>query len=391
VTLVDFSLALERLREMLASAASAFPNMVVALLVFLLFYIAARIAALGVHRFAARRQGPSNLAFVLARMLRWTVMLVGLLVALSVALPTFRAGDLVQLLGISSVAIGFAFKDILQNFLAGVLLLITQPFRLNDQIVFKDYEGTVEQIQTRATLLRTYDGRLIVIPNAQLFTESVIVNTGFDRRRLEADIGIGMSDDIEKARDLILQSIRLVPDVLKEPLPDVLVTRLADFSVVLRARWWIEPPRRANALDLQDKVLATIKKTLMENGIDLPFPTQQVLFHDQTEETDGDRARQREGWPPGIAYRGPDRSAVMQRGRSTTKRPSRPANSRDERYPGAPDSASGIRVEIQNRRDGRGRLPVYAADLSGRNARRRDAVCSDHLGNRSCPVHRKSL
>jgi small-conductance mechanosensitive channel len=232
-------------------------------------------------------------------MLRWTVMLVGLLVALSVALPTFRAGDLVQLLGISSVAIGFAFKDILQNFLAGVLLLITQPFRLNDQIVFREYEGTVEQIQTRATLLRTYDGRLIVIPNAQLFTESVVVNTGFDRRRLEADVGIGMGDDIEKARDLILQSIHRVPGVLQEPGPDVLVVRLADFSVVLRARWWIEPPRRANALDLQDRVLATIKQTLTDNGIDLPFPTQQVLFHDQTEETDGDRARQREGWPPG--------------------------------------------------------------------------------------------
>jgi small-conductance mechanosensitive channel len=140
---------------------------------------------------------------------------------------------------------------------------------------------------------------LIVIPNAQLFTESVVVNTGFDRRRLEADVGIGMGDDIEKARDLILQSIHRVPGALQEPAPDVLVVRLADFSVVLRARWWIEPPRRANALDLQDRVLTTIKQTLMDNGIDLPFPTQQVLFHDQTEETDGDRARQREGWPSG--------------------------------------------------------------------------------------------
>lgn len=80
-----------------------------------------------------------------------------------------------------------------------------------------------------------------------------------------------MGDDIDKARDLILQSIRRVPGVLQEPAPDVLVVRLADFSVVLRARWWIEPPRRANALDLQDRVLATIKQTLMDNGIDLPF------------------------------------------------------------------------------------------------------------------------
>jgi small conductance mechanosensitive channel len=201
---LDLSIALERIREMLATVEAAFPNVVVAALVLLIFYVGARFAALGVHRFAEHRNGPSNLAFVLARMLRWTVMLVGLLVGLSIALPTFRAGDLVQLLGISGVAIGFAFKDILQNFLAGVLLLITQPFRLGDQIVFREYEGTVEEIQTRATLLRTYDGRLIVIPNAQLFTESVIVNTGFDHRRLEADIGIGMGDDIGEARELIL-------------------------------------------------------------------------------------------------------------------------------------------------------------------------------------------
>jgi small-conductance mechanosensitive channel len=79
----------------------------------------------------------------------------------------------------------------------------------------------------------------------------------------------------------------------------VLTRELAQSSVVLRARWWIRPPARQDALDARDKVIAAVKKKLLENGIDLPFPTHHVLLHDQTEETDGDRRRQREGWPAG--------------------------------------------------------------------------------------------
>jgi small-conductance mechanosensitive channel len=177
------------------------------------------------------------------------------------------------------------------------LLLVTEPFRIGDQIVVGTFEGTVEEIQTRATMMRTYDGRRIVIPNAALFTDSVIVNTAFEHRRLEYDVGIGVSDDIDQAKTLMLAAIRSVEGVLQEPAPDVLVVKLADFSVQLRARWWITPPRRADALDMQAQVLTAMKTALNAHGIDLPFPTQQILLHDQTEVTDGNRAQQREGWP----------------------------------------------------------------------------------------------
>ncbi len=202
-------------------------------------------------------------------------------------------------LGISGVAIGFAFRDILQNFLAGILILLTEPFQIDDQIVFKNFEGTVESIQTRATTIRTYDGRRIVIPNSELFTNSVKVNTAFENRRLEYDIGIGYGDDIDQAKQLILQAIDSVDSVLKDPVSEALVMDLAESTVNIRARWWIKPPRRADALNSRDKVISAIKKKLVENGIDLPFPTRQILFHDQTEETDGIRSQQREGWPPG--------------------------------------------------------------------------------------------
>lgn len=154
----DLAPALARARAIVDGLVAAIPNAVVALAVFAVALLA--------------------------------VLFIGLLVALSVALPTFQPGDVVPVLGISSVAIGFAFRDILQNFLAGILLLLTQPFRVGDQIAADAYEGTVEDIQTRATFIRTYDGRRVVIPNA-VFTDTVVVNTAFEHRRLEFDVGIG--------------------------------------------------------------------------------------------------------------------------------------------------------------------------------------------------------
>ena len=90
-----------------------------------------------------------------------------------------------------------------------------------------------------------------------------------------------------------------ISDVLEDPAPDAIVVDLAGSSVNIRIRYWIAPPRQADVLHVQDKVLERVKAALTAAGIDLPFPTQQVLWHDQTETTDGDRAHQREGWPGG--------------------------------------------------------------------------------------------
>jgi small-conductance mechanosensitive channel len=289
------STAWAKIQGMLNGLIAMLPNIVLALIVFMLFYFAARMLKSVVKRFTRQHRQARNLGLVLGRLSQGIVMLVGLFVALSIIIPSFKAGDLIQLLGISGVAIGFAFRDILQNFLAGILILLTEPFQIDDQIIFKNFEGTVENIQTRATTIRTYDGRRIVIPNSELFTNSVMVNTAFENRRLEYDIGIGYGDDIDRAKQLIKEAIASVDGVLKNPSPDALVVALAESTVNIRVRWWISPPRRMDALDTQDKVLTAIKKKLVANGIDLPFPTQQILFHDQTEETDGDRLRQREG------------------------------------------------------------------------------------------------
>jgi small-conductance mechanosensitive channel len=240
-----------------------------------------------------------NLALALGRLTSGLTVVVGLLVAAVVAFDNFTPTKMLEFLGLGSVAVGFAFKDVLQNYLAGILLLVTEPFRIGDQIIFGPYEGTVEDVQTRATFVRTYDGRRVVIPNGELFTGSVLVNTAFDKRRLEYDVQIGYGDDIDRAKQLVLDAVRGCDTVLADPKPDVLTYELAGSGVNIRARWWVEPPQKRDTLESRDQVLSAVKRTLQSNGIDLPFPTTQVLLHDQTEETDGDRRRQREGWPAG--------------------------------------------------------------------------------------------
>lgn len=296
---MDFSIAWQKINQMGRDFMALLPNLLFGLIVFVVFIFIARGVQSGVERLVANRHQSQSLKLLLSRLSYVAALVLGILVTVTIMVPSFTPASLISALGVGGVAIGFAFKDIFQNFLAGVLLLLTEPFKLNDQITYKDFEGTVETIQTRATTIKTYDGRRVVIPNAELFINVVTVNTAYDMRRLQYDVGIGYGDDIAQARQLILEALREVEGVLTEPAPEALVVDLAGSSVNLRARWWINPPRRADIMGAQDRVLEAIKNKLTAHGIDLPFPTQQILLHDQTEATDGDRKTQREGWPAG--------------------------------------------------------------------------------------------
>ena len=157
------------------------------------------------------------------------------------------------------------------------------------------HEGTVEDIQVRATLLKTYDNRRVVVPNSELYTNRVVVNTAYDQRRLSVAVGIGYGDDIAEAKSLIMDTLGKIDGILADPAPSVLVGTLGDSSVNLNVRFWIDPPLRREAVETQDQVLEPLKSVLIAAGIDLPMPTQQILFHDQTETVDGDRTQAARG------------------------------------------------------------------------------------------------
>ncbi|CAN5896047.1 mechanosensitive ion channel family protein [soil metagenome] len=276
------------------------PRLMLASILMLVFIVIAKSIRTVIRRVAHRHGEARTLELAVGRIVQAAVIILGLLVSITAAFPAFTVANLVSTLGIGGVALGFAFKDIFQNFVAGILLLVGQPFRVGDQIRMGEHEGTVDEILTRATYLKTYDGRRVIIPNSDLFTNAVTVNTAFATRRMEYDIGIGYGDDIEAARAIVLGVLGSIDGVLPDPKADVIVVALADSTVVLRARWW-SSSRIGDLLVSRDKVLTQCKQQLTAAGIDLPFPTQQILFHDQTEESDGDRAHQREGWPAGKA------------------------------------------------------------------------------------------
>ncbi len=271
------------------------PRLAIALVMLGVFWLVAKGVRSAVRRLApGPNAGP--VATVLGRLAYAGILLLGTLVALVVLIPGFSLGELVGALGIGGIAIGFAFQDIFQNLLAGVLILLRQPFGVGDEITSGTYTGTVEAIETRATFIRTYDGRRVIIPNSQIYSEPVTVITAYGMVRSQYDVGIGYGDDIDLAKRIALETVKGIEGILNDPVPDVITWDLAGSSVNLRVRWWSDP-KRANVVKLRDAVLRSVSQALLAEGIDLPFPTQQILWHDQTEATDGDRTRQREGWP----------------------------------------------------------------------------------------------
>ena len=294
-----FSEALGRLEGLGRSAAALLPGLAVALLLFGLGLLIARGVRAAVRRAAELRQASPGSAAVLGRIAGGMTILVSFLVAASVAFPSVSAADLFNLLGIGGVAIGFAFRDVLQNLLAGILILLTRPFVIGDQIRAGSHEGTVEDVWVRATVLRTYDNQRILIPNATLFVDKITIITAHDKRRLAFPLTIGNGDDMKEARHIIVDALSGTEGILADPPPEALVTGLGAAGVDMTARFWIDPPRRRDAVDALDHAISNVKDALTAAGIDLPYPTSQVLLHDQTEETDGDRTRQREGWPAG--------------------------------------------------------------------------------------------
>jgi small-conductance mechanosensitive channel len=275
---VSFSVAeaTAGLHALIANFSQRLPYMAVALLVFILFYIAGVVLRRVAARFTLRTRRHRSVGIVLGRLGQGVLVLLGLLIALVIAVPGFTPGQLVSVLGLSSVAIGFAFRDILQNFLSGILLLLSEPFRIGDQIKSGDFEGTVENIETRATSIVTYDGRRIVMPNSTLFVNPVTVNTANEKRRLEYDIKLPKDSDIQKMRQVILRAVTPLPHVLEDPSPDVLLVGFTDNDVTLRLRWWIRPPRHFELQHGVDTVLVHVRDALQAMRARAAAPSQSV-------------------------------------------------------------------------------------------------------------------
>ena len=292
---------LELMQDKLVAVGEAFflllPNLVAATVLVVVVWYASKGLVVVIKRISTARQRP-DLGALLGSLARGLVLGMTLLFAAAIVFPSVNPGDIFATLGLGSVAIGFAFKDILQNLLAGLLLVIRRPYQRGDQIVVKGYEGTVEQIESRATFLKTYDGLRVIIPNSDVYTSPVVVKTAYPNHRDELVVGIGYGDNPAQAVEYFRVAVAAVEGVASEPPVEVIPWGLSDYTVNLKLRWWGGSPRIEQVV-LKGQVILAVAKAAKEHGVDLPFPTSVVLFHDQTEEVDGDRTQQREGWPAG--------------------------------------------------------------------------------------------
>lgn len=258
--------------HLLQQMISRIPYLIVASFVFVIFWVLSIFFKKAVTRILGSRKHHQNLVTVFRRVGSALILFLGFMVAMIIAVPSFTPGKLIGALGIGSVAIGFAFKDIFQNLLSGILLLLSEPFRIGDQIISGNFEGTVEDIQIRATTIRTYDGRKVIIPNSQLYTSTMTVNTAYSQRRLEFDVGIGYENNIIDAQRVILSVLKAAPTVSKLAEPSVIATALADSSVVLRVRWFIDDGTQTNRVASINEVIILVKEALEEANISIPFP-----------------------------------------------------------------------------------------------------------------------
>lgn len=269
------------------------PYICIAIVVFTLFVLLAKLFKFFVRKaLSDRSYTKQNLVLVLNRVGSSAIIFFGFLIAMVIAIPGFTPGQLMSALGIGSVAIGFAFKDIFQNLLSGILILLGEPFKIGDDIIVSGMEGTVEDIQIRATFLRSPDGRRIVIPNATVYTSPVTVNTAYQRRRCEFIVGIGYEDDVQKAKEIILQILDKNPTILSQPGFSVNVTALADFSVNLKVQWWVNTTETLTSTSIS-LIQENVIQAFAEHEISIPYPVQEVKVYrgDASQEDESARAK----------------------------------------------------------------------------------------------------
>ncbi|WP_242026590.1 mechanosensitive ion channel family protein [Phormidium tenue] len=237
------------------------PALLGALVVLVLTWLLAAVVRHAVLVWAAKTEGDRTTEELISRLCYGGVWTLGSVVALGVMGLNFAA--LLGTLGLTSVAIGFSLRDVLSNYISGVILLATRPFRIGDQIVINNFEGTVTQIQLRATTVQTYDGRLVYIPNQEVFQSSITNNTASPVRLSSVTVGIDHDADLPDLFNRMQQQMKQIEGVELDPEPIVLVRELTPSTVNLEAQFWVNS-RKQSFLQVTSQVLAAIKLTLQD-------------------------------------------------------------------------------------------------------------------------------
>lgn len=197
-------------------------------------------------------------------------------IGLGIAFGAAGFGNLLQsvatIAAAATLAIGFALQDVIKNFVAGIFIFADRPFKIGDWIEWDGHSGIVEDISFRVSRVRTFDNELLTVPNSNL-TDGVIKNpVAKESLRLKFLFGIGYGDDIDKASEIIVEEAEAHPEILEDPAPSVRLTELADSSVGLQSRIWVDNPNRSDFVKIRAEYVTSVKKRFDEEDIEIPFP-----------------------------------------------------------------------------------------------------------------------
>jgi small conductance mechanosensitive channel len=263
----------ELLREAAETLAAGFiarlPLFALSLLVLVLGLLAVRYLVRWTEAGLRRAKADVAVQRLVANLLR--VLLVVLVVLFALSVSGIRVGAALATLGLAGLALAFALQNILENFVAGMLILIRKPFRPGDQIESNAFSGTVEDIDLRVTRLRDFDDQLVLIPNATVFTEPIINLTRVGRRRTRVVVGIDYRDDHDRAQEVLAAAVREVEGVLAHPDPEVLCVDLGDSSVDFEVSYWTLPQMREVRF-VRDRVLRACKSAVEDADMTIPWP-----------------------------------------------------------------------------------------------------------------------
>ncbi len=255
--------------DLLTSIGDAAPRVLFAVAIVLVGYVLSRALRWALKRALAPHQTPS-FTTVMSKLAGWMLLAFSVIIAIVVVFPSVQPVDMLAGLGFFSVAAGFAFKDILENLLAGLLLILRQPFRSGDQIDVGEVAGTVQAITIRETRLKTFDGQLVLIPNRDVYMSVITVRTHFDKRRMAFVVGVAYENDAGEACRIIERALgEAIPHLDNTPEPEAIVTQLGVSTVDIEARFWCDPHQHDVVLAL-DTAIRAVKTALEEADIEMP-------------------------------------------------------------------------------------------------------------------------
>ncbi|MFC1599399.1 mechanosensitive ion channel domain-containing protein [Patescibacteria group bacterium] len=248
------------------------PSFIAAFVVFVLFFfIAKAIKGIVENKMSQKFEEHKEMQILAGRTASTTTLILGATIALNIA-----GIDLTVIIAAAGFGIGFALKDIIINFLAGVFTLAQKQYTIGDYIQVNDTVGQVKEIQARATILQALDGTRVIVPNAELFTKQVISFTSNPFRRIEVEVGVEYATDLNLALRTCYEALKHTEGILIEPKPAVLTMAFGESSIDLVVRGWVES--RGPWLAIQSALSVQIKKEFDKVGISIPFPIRTLVY-----------------------------------------------------------------------------------------------------------------